>query len=67
MIGRQGYIAEEKKTSVGLTIPYDVSLLFPVLFLVGIACGHGLQRQFGRGSEKYGSDYYFLKKQALFR
>lgn len=45
---------------------YDIQLLFPVLFLVGI----GIVMVYSASSEvalkKYGSDYLFLKKQALF-
>ena len=66
MIGGQGYAGEGKKVPVGLTIPYDISLLFPVLFLVGIGVVMVYSASSAVALKKYGSDYFFLKKQAVF-
>ena len=66
IIGRQGYLAGGQKASAGLTIPYDISLLFPVLFLVGIGVVMVYSASSAVALKKYGSDYYFLKKQAVF-
>ncbi|MBC8391754.1 MAG: putative lipid II flippase FtsW [Deltaproteobacteria bacterium] len=59
----------EKKSAVGKKEPsghYDAKLLLPVLLLVGF----GIVIVYSASSElalkKFGSDYYFLKKQALF-
>jgi cell division protein FtsW len=65
-IGRQGYVEKGRKASGSLTIPYDLSLLFPVLFLVGIGVVMVYSASSAVALKKYGSDYYFLKKQALF-
>lgn len=45
---------------------YDVKLLFPVLFLVGIGIVLVFSASSALALEKFGTDYYFLKKQALF-
>jgi cell division protein FtsW len=45
---------------------YDVRLLFPVLFLVGIGIVMVYSASSALALKKYGSDYFFLKKQALF-
>jgi cell division protein FtsW len=66
IIGRQGYAGEGIKAPAGLTIPYDISLLFPVLFLVGIGVVMVYSASSAVALKEYGSDYYFLKKQALF-
>ncbi len=46
--------------------PYDVQLLFPVLFLVGIGIVMVYSASSALALKKYGSDYLFLKKQAFF-
>lgn len=45
---------------------YDVGLLFPVLFLVGIGIVMVYSASSALALKKFGSDFYFLKKQALF-
>ncbi len=45
---------------------YDVQLLFPVLFLVGIGIVMVYSASSALAMKKFGSDYYFLKKQAIF-
>jgi cell division protein FtsW len=45
---------------------YDVQLLFPVLFLVGIGIVMVYSASSAVAIKKFGSDYFFLKKQALF-
>jgi cell division protein FtsW len=45
---------------------YDVQLLFPVLFLVGIGIVMVYSASSALAVKKFGSDYFFLKKQALF-
>lgn len=45
---------------------YDVKLLFPVLFLVGIGIVMVYSASSALAMKKYGTDYFFLKKQALF-
>ena len=47
-------------------VGYDIRLLFPVLFLVGIGIVMVYSASSALALKKYGSDYYFLKKQALF-
>ena len=48
------------------TATYDVQLLFPVLFLVGIGIVMVYSASSALALKKFGSDYFFLKKQALF-
>jgi cell division protein FtsW len=45
---------------------YDVQMLFPVLFLVGIGIVMVYSASSALAMKKFGSDYYFLKKQAMF-
>jgi cell division protein FtsW len=45
---------------------YDVKLLFPVLFLVGIGIVMVYSASSAIALKQYGSDYYFLKKQAIY-
>ena len=47
-------------------ISYDIGLLFPVLFLVGIGIVMVYSASSAVALKKYGSDNLFLKKQALF-
>lgn len=47
-------------------LTYDVKLLFPVLFLVGIGVVMVYSASSALALKKYGTDLYFLKKQALF-
>jgi cell division protein FtsW len=48
------------------TTAYDIQLLFPVLFLVGIGIVMVYSASSAVALKKFGSDYLFLKKQALF-
>jgi cell division protein FtsW len=45
---------------------YDFRLLFPVLFLVGIGIVMVYSASSALAFKKFGSEYYFLKKQSLF-
>jgi cell division protein FtsW len=54
-----------KKTE-SQAISYDITLLFSVLFLVGIGIVMVYSASSALALKKFGSDYYFLKKQALF-
>ncbi len=45
---------------------YDVQLLFPVLFLVGVGIVMVYSASSALALKKFGSDSFFLKKQALF-
>jgi cell division protein FtsW len=51
---------------VASSYAYDVKLLFAVLFLVGIGIVMVYSASSALALKKYGSDFYFLKKQALF-
>ncbi len=50
----------------GQPLNYDVMLLFPVLFLVGIGIVLVFSASSALALKKFGTGYYFLKKQALF-
>jgi len=54
----------EKQTSHSAA--YDIQLLFPVLFLVGIGIVMVYSASSALALKKFGSDYLFLEKQALF-
>ena len=45
---------------------YDLRLLLPVLFLVGIGIVMVYSASSALALKKFGSDYFFLKKQAMF-
>ncbi len=60
------YASEEATGAGGLSIPYDLSLLFPVLFLVGIGVVMVYSASSALALKQYGTDFYFLKKQAIF-
>ena len=55
-----------KKQHHTQTAIYDVQLLFPVLFLVGIGIVMVYSASSALAIKKFGSGYFFLKKQALF-
>jgi len=44
---------------------YDLTILFPVLFLVGIGIVMVYSASSALALKKYGTDYYFLKKQVI--
>jgi cell division protein FtsW len=48
------------------SVSYDIGLLFPVLFLVGIGIVMVYSASSALALKKFGSAYLFLKKQALF-
>ena len=48
------------------SFPYDPRLLFPVLFLTGIGIVMVYSASSALALERFGSDYYFVKKQAVF-
>jgi cell division protein FtsW len=48
------------------SVVYDIKLLFPVLFLVGIGIVMVYSASSALALNRFGSDYYFLKKQAVF-
>jgi cell division protein FtsW len=50
----------------GYDVSYDIGLLFPVLFLVGIGIVMVYSASSTVALRKFGSDYLFLKKQAFF-
>jgi cell division protein FtsW len=56
----------KSKTQVINTAAYDVQLLFPVLFLVGIGIVMVYSASSAIALKKFGSDYLFLKKQSVF-
>ena len=45
---------------------YDLGLLFPVLLLVGMGIVMVYSASSALALKKFGSDYFFLKKQATF-
>jgi cell division protein FtsW len=47
-------------------IKYDVTLLFPVLFLVGMGIVMVYSASSALAMKKYGTDLYFIQKQAIF-
>jgi len=54
------------KNQLSTTAVYDIQLLFPVLFLVGIGIVMVYSASSAVALQKFGSDYLFLKKQAIF-
>ena len=54
---------EEQRTP---KLTYDIMLLFPVLLLVGIGIVMVYSASSALALKKFGSEYFFLKKQALF-
>ncbi len=52
-------------SSQARSFAYDVGLLFPVLFLVGIGIVMIYSASSALAMKKFGSDYYFLKKQII--
>jgi cell division protein FtsW len=55
-----------KKTVTSAYLAYDIKLLFPVLFLVGIGIVMVYSASSAIALKEYGTDYFFLKKQAVF-
>jgi cell division protein FtsW len=65
----------KKSARSGIAVPanirstktvYDVNLLFPVLFLVGIGIVMVYSASSALALKKFGNEYFFLKKQGLF-
>jgi cell division protein FtsW len=57
---------KQEKTNGRQPIQYDIALLFPVLFLVGIGIVMVYSASSALALKKFGSSYYFLKKQSIF-
>ena len=58
-------IASTNRSRTGGSV-YDLQLLFPVLFLVGIGIVMVYSASSALAIKKFGSDFYFLKKHAAF-
>jgi cell division protein FtsW len=56
----------ERRTAAAVASGYDARLLFPVLFLVGIGIVMVYSASSALALKKFGSSYFFIKKQALF-
>lgn len=56
----------KKPNAITAAQTYDVKLLFAVLFLVGIGIVMVYSASSALALKKFGSDFYFLKRQALF-
>ena len=54
------------KNQTSTAAAYDIQLLFPVLFLVGMGIVMVYSASSAVALKKFGSDYLFLKKQAIF-
>jgi cell division protein FtsW len=50
----------------GHSMQYDIALLFPVLFLVGVGIVMVYSASSALALKKFGTSYYFLKKQSIF-
>ncbi|MDJ0668191.1 MAG: putative lipid II flippase FtsW [Desulfobacterales bacterium] len=57
---------KQPPSSAAPETPYDLRLLFPVLFLVGIGMVMVYSASSALALKKFGSSYFFLKKQAIF-
>ena len=57
---------QEKTNGRRQPMQYDIALLFPVLFLVGIGIVMVYSASSALALKKFGSSYYFLKKQSIF-
>jgi cell division protein FtsW len=55
-----------KKKSSAQLIVYDLGILFPVLMLMGMGIVMIYSASSALALQKYGSDYFFLKRQAVF-
>lgn len=62
LTGRNDYIQRSSQVSIS----YDFSLLFPVIFLVGIGIVMVYSASSAIALKDYGKDYYFLLKQFVF-
>jgi cell division protein FtsW len=58
--------AKQAKTQTLPNPAYDIRLLFPVLFLVGIGIVMVYSASSAVALKKFGADFYFLKRQAIF-
>lgn len=59
-------VATAARASRAPSTVYDVQMLFPVLFLVGIGLVMVYSASSALALKKFGLDYYFLKRQAMF-
>lgn len=62
---KQGDKQKEQKVRKP-SMQYDIALLFPVLFLVGIGIVMVYSASSALALKKFGTSYYFLKKQSIF-
>ena len=56
----------KSQTAATPQVAYDIQLLFPVLFLVGVGIVMVYSASSALALKKFGTDYFFLKKQAVF-
>ena len=62
-------MAEDKQNQrsiFGQSMQYDIALLFPVLFLVGVGIVMVYSASSALALKKFGTSYYFLQKQSIF-
>ena len=62
-------MAEDKQNQrsiFGQSMQYDIALLFPVLFLVGVGIVMVFSASSALALKKFGTSYYFLQKQSIF-
>jgi cell division protein FtsW len=64
--GRQNSGPSQRVTAMHPGFHYDLKLLFPVLFLVGIGIVMVYSASSALALKKFGSDFYFVKRQAIF-
>jgi cell division protein FtsW len=57
---------EKQRTFFRQPMQYDIALLFPVLFLVGVGIVMVYSASSALALKKFGTSYYFLKKQSIF-
>ena len=56
----------KSQTAAAPGVAYDIQLLFPVLFLVGVGIVMVYSASSALALKEFGTDYFFLKKQAVF-
>jgi cell division protein FtsW len=57
---------QEHRFLFGQSMQYDITLLFPVLFLVGVGIVMVYSASSALALKEFGTSYYFLKKQSIF-
>jgi len=58
--------ARPHRSATQQPLHYDIKLLFPVLFLVGVGVVMVYSASSALALKNFGSGYHFLKKQSLF-